>query len=92
MKESSGGPNVLRNRAPKVLTALRAEPDLDVGFDIDGMRKDLAVMLSAAAADRRTLPLVRTALECYDEASAAGWGARDASALAAFRVRSGSKQ
>src|SRR5271170_3437190 len=41
--ESSGGANALKNRAPKVLMALQGGRP-DVGFDIDGMRKDLQAM------------------------------------------------
>lgn len=86
MKESSGGPNVLRNRAPKVLAAIRGDADTDVGFDIDGMRKDLRTMLAVAGMRGSELPVVARALECYDEAAAAGWGDRDASSLVAYRI------
>jgi 3-hydroxyisobutyrate dehydrogenase len=82
--ESSGGANALKNRAPKVLMALQgAQPD--VGFDIDGMRKDLRAMAEEAAALGVELPVTGRALDSYDAAAKAGWGAQDASSLAAWR-------
>lgn len=86
MMESSGGANALRNRAPKVLSALREGAKPEVGFDIDGMRKDLKTMAEVSGAMGIHLPLVSKVIECYDEAARAGWGNRDASAMAVFRL------
>lgn len=85
MMESSGGANVLRNRAPKVLAAMRGEHP-DVGFDIDGMRKDLGSMIGVGKAQGAAMTVAAQALQQYERASKAGWGGRDASALAAYCV------
>jgi 3-hydroxyisobutyrate dehydrogenase len=81
MQESSGGANALRNRAGKIATALAGGAP-DVGFDIDGVRKDLRLMAEAAGGE---LPLAARTLAIYDAAAGDGWGAHDASSLVAWR-------
>jgi 3-hydroxyisobutyrate dehydrogenase len=85
MSESSGGTNALKNRAPKLVTALEGGAP-DVGFDIDGCRKDLRTMAELGRALGVELPLATRALETYDAAARDGWGGRDGSSLAAWRV------
>lgn len=86
MADSSGGTNALRNRGPKLVAALKEGPRPEVGFDIDGMRKDLRTMLAVGAAMGVELPVARKALECYEGAAQAGWGSRDASNLVVHRL------
>jgi 3-hydroxyisobutyrate dehydrogenase len=85
MGESSGGANALRSRAGKIATAL-AGGNPDIGFDIDGIRKDLRIMAAVAKAAERALPVAATALESYDAAASEGWGGRDGSSLVAWRA------
>ncbi len=75
------GANVLKVRGAAIASALGGGDFGSVGFDIDSGRKDLRVMLAEADARRIELPLVECTLECFDEAEAEGWGARDASNL-----------
>jgi 3-hydroxyisobutyrate dehydrogenase len=85
MGESSGGANALKSRAAKIVTALAgAAPD--VGFDIDGIRKDLRVMAEVAQEGGLALPVAAEALRAYDAASGEGWGGRDGSSLVAWRA------
>ncbi|HEX7966807.1 MAG TPA: NAD(P)-dependent oxidoreductase [Stellaceae bacterium] len=91
MGESSGGANALKTRATKIATALEGGTP-DVGFDIDGMRKDLRTMAEAARTLGLDLPVAAKALESYDAAAAAGWGNRDGSSLVAWRVEAAKKQ
>ena len=86
MTESSGGANALKNRAPKVLAALREGAKPEVGFDIDGVRKDLRLMAEQAGSLGFAAPVAAKALECYDEAARAGWGNLDGSSMAALRL------
>jgi 3-hydroxyisobutyrate dehydrogenase len=86
MADSSGGTNAIKNRGPKLVAALRDGPKSEVGFDIDGMRKDLRTMLAVGSAMGVALPVTARALECYDGAAQAGWGNRDASNLVVHRV------
>jgi 3-hydroxyisobutyrate dehydrogenase len=83
--ESSGGANALKNRASKVLMAIQGGKP-DVGFDIDGMRKDLRTMADEAATLGVELPVVARVLDSYEAAARAGWGGQDASSLAAWRL------
>jgi len=86
MADSSGGTNALRNRGPKLVAALTEGPKAEVGFDIDGMRKDLRTMLAVGGAMGLELPVTARTLECYDGAAQAGWGDRDASTLVVHRL------
>jgi 3-hydroxyisobutyrate dehydrogenase len=90
MSESSGGTNALKNRAAKLVTALDGGTP-DVGFDIDGMRKDLRTMAELARTLGVELPVTATALESYDGAAEEGWGGRDGSSLVAWRVAKAKK-
>jgi len=91
MKDSSGGANALKTRAVKVLAALRGGARPEIGFDIDGMAKDVRTMLEHARARGLDLPLATRLLGCYEEASRAGWGDRDGSSIAAFRCQAAGK-
>src|SRR3984893_8670421 len=64
--DSSGGTNALRNRGPKLVAALKEGPKAEVGFDIDGMRKDLRTMLAVGAEMGLELPLTAKAFACYE--------------------------
>jgi 3-hydroxyisobutyrate dehydrogenase len=82
--DTSGGPNILKVRGPAIATALAGGPPVPPTFDVDSIRKDLRTMLAEGKRRGVELPLVARALAVYDEASAAGWGARDGSSLPAF--------
>ena len=86
LADSSGGTNVLKNRAPKLAAALKEGPKPEVGFDIEGMRKDLRTMLAVGAAMGLDLPVTARTLDCYESAAQAGWGNRDASNLVVHRL------
>jgi 3-hydroxyisobutyrate dehydrogenase len=85
MGESSGGANALKSRAAKIASDL-AGGKADVGFDIDGVRKDLRTMAAVARDAGIELPLASKAMESYDAAAAEGWGGRDGSSLVVWRV------
>ncbi len=91
MGESSGGANALKTRAAKIATAMEGGTP-DVGFDIDGMRKDLRTMAEAARTLGVELPTAATALQSYDAAAKDGWGNRDGSSLVAWRVAKARKR
>ena len=84
MQESSGGTNALKSRAAKIVTALGGGAP-DVGFDIDGVRKDLRLMTEVAAEHGGALPVAAQTLAAYDAAARDGWGGRDGSSLVAWR-------
>lgn len=84
LAESSGGPNVLKNRGPAIAQVLAGKPPQPAAVDIDLMRKDVATMLEEARAHGAELPMTSVALALFEQASKAGWGAKDASAMPAF--------
>jgi 3-hydroxyisobutyrate dehydrogenase len=86
MQESSGGTNVLKARASKLLAALEGGAKPEVSFDIDGMLKDIGTMLAVGRDMGVRLPMVEVARTCYAEVSAAGLGGNDSSSAAIFRV------
>ena len=75
--DTSGAPTALKNRAPVLAAALQGTDTGPITVDIDAMRKDLRTMVEEAAALGTTLPVTTRALECYDQASAAGLGKGD---------------
>lgn len=82
--DSSGGPNVLKTRGASIALALAGGDPQPITFDVDLVRKDLRTMLEEAAARGAELPLTARALAVYDQASAEGWGARDAAVLPSY--------
>jgi 3-hydroxyisobutyrate dehydrogenase len=91
MAESSGGNNALKSRPQKLVTALEGGV-AEVGFDIDGMRKDLRTMAELAQTLGVELPVTAKTLESYDAAAAQGWGGRDGTAIAGWRVAQAKKK
>ena len=86
--DTSGGPNMLKVRGPAIAAALQGKSTTPT-FDIDLIRKDLRTMIDEASARGLTMPLTSRALDCYDEASRDGWGAKDATMLPAHWLQSG---
>jgi 3-hydroxyisobutyrate dehydrogenase len=89
LSETSGGPNVLKNRGPAIAAALDGKDPGQANFDIDLVCKDLSTMLAEAKIRGATLPLAEKALAIYAEALAAGWGNRDGAWLPAYWPNSG---
>jgi 3-hydroxyisobutyrate dehydrogenase len=85
--DTSGGPNVLKVRGSVIADMLKGGTGGTATFDIDSCRKDLRVMLAEGQARGIAMPLVEHTLACFDEASRAGWGARDAGAQAVYWAR-----
>ena len=82
--DTSGGPNVLKVRGGPIADMLKGGSGGVATFDIDSCRKDLRVMLAEGQARGIAMPLVEHTLACFDEASRAGWGARDAGAHSVY--------
>jgi len=77
LSDTSGAPNMLKNRGPAIAAALAGKESGAVSVNIDTMRKDLGEMLAEAHALGWSAPLTETALNCFARASQAGLGARD---------------
>ena len=79
--DTSGGPNVLKGRGPVLAAALQGKDTGPITVDVDAMRKDLRTMVEEADSLGASLPVTSRALECYDEASGAGLGKSDITAI-----------
>src|SRR5256886_13181607 len=94
--DTSGGPNVLKNRGPALAAAIEGEAGGPITGDIDAMRKDLRTMVEEAKALGTGLPVTSRALECYDQAARAGLGKGAITAIPVrwmkLREESGSKR
>lgn len=75
--DTSGATTALKNRAAVLASAIQGEDTGPITVDIDAMRKDLRTMVEEAKALGTELPVTARALECYDQASAAGLGKGD---------------
>jgi 3-hydroxyisobutyrate dehydrogenase len=75
--DSSGGPNMMKTRAPTVAKKMKGE-DTPVTFDLAGCIKDLQSMQAEGKARGITLPLVQMTLACMEESASKGLGAKEA--------------
>jgi len=75
--DTSGGPNVLKNRGPALAAAIQGKSTGPVTVDVDAMRKDLRTMVEEGRSLGAELPVTSRALECYDQAAGAGLGKGD---------------
>src|SRR5258706_2170909 len=87
--DTSGGPNVLKARAAALAAALQGKEAGPITVDVDAMRKDLRTMVEEARSLGTTLPVTSSALQCYDEASRAGLGKGDITAIPGRWMRQG---
>jgi 3-hydroxyisobutyrate dehydrogenase len=75
--DSSGGPNMMKLRAPTVAKMMKGE-DTPVTFDLSGCMKDLQAMQAEGKARGITLPLVQMTLACMEESVSKGLGGKEA--------------
>jgi len=87
--DTSGGPNVLKNRGPAIAATLSGTDPGTVTFDIDSIRKDLRTMVAEAGDRGFDLPVAARALAVFDQAGEQGWGGRDGTWLPAFWAAKG---
>jgi 3-hydroxyisobutyrate dehydrogenase len=92
LSDTSGGPNVLKNRGAFIAKPLDGKDPGAANFDIDLIRKDLSTMIAEAKQRGATLPLVEKTLAIYDDAAKDGWGKRDGAWLPAYWPNHGAKQ
>jgi 3-hydroxyisobutyrate dehydrogenase len=88
--DTSGAPNMLKNRAASIATQL-AGGDVAPSVEVDVMRKDLRTMIEEARSLGVALPVTARALECFDRASRDGFGPADCTKLPAYWVERGGR-
>ena len=88
--DTSGAPNMLKNRAASLATQL-AGGNVPATVEVDNVRKDLRTMLDEARSRGIGLPVAARALECFDQAARDGHGAADCTKLPAYWVERGGR-
>ena len=88
--DTSGAPNMLKNRAASIATQL-AGGNVPPTVEVDVIRKDLRTMIDEARALGVALPVASRALECFDRASGDGLGAADCTKMPAYWVERGGR-
>ncbi|HEX7052897.1 MAG TPA: NAD(P)-dependent oxidoreductase [Burkholderiales bacterium] len=77
LADTSGAPNMMKNRAATVAAALAGREPSPVTVNVDTMKKDLAEMVEELRSLGRESLVARAALEGFERASRAGLGAKD---------------
>jgi 3-hydroxyisobutyrate dehydrogenase len=88
LADTSGAPNMMKNRAPAVAAALGGKEN-PPSATIDTLKKDLAEMVAEARARGYDAPATAAALQGFERASRAGLGAKDCSAVPVNWLKSG---
>jgi len=91
LADTSGTAKVGPVRIPSVVESINGNVPTDVMFTIAGMGKDLKLMVETAVEMGYKAPAAEAARETYDAASADGWGDRDGTLAAAWRILSNMK-
>jgi 3-hydroxyisobutyrate dehydrogenase len=81
--DSSGGPNMMKTRAPTVARMMRGE-DIAVTFDLAGCIKDLQAMQAEGRERGLSLPLVQMTLACMEESASKGLAEKEAAMHAIY--------
>jgi 3-hydroxyisobutyrate dehydrogenase len=92
LADTSGGPNVLKNRGAALAAAMQGKEPNPVTVDVETMRKDLRTMVEEARASGVALPVTARVLECYDEVVNSGDGRRDITTFATRKMVSGTNK
>ena len=79
LADTSGAPNMMKNRAATVAGALAGKEPTPVTVDIDTMKKDLTEMVEEIRSAGWPTLVTQAALEGFARASKAGLGAKDCS-------------
>ena len=80
LSDTSGAPNMLKNRAGAIAAALGGK-DNPPSVTIDTLKKDLSEMVAEARACGYETLVTQAALQSFEKASRAGVGAKDCTAL-----------
>lgn len=89
--ESSGGINGLKVRGPAVVKTLETGERPPVGFTIDGVIKDMNIMLDWARHLGIELPALERVRTSYQAASRAGWDQADNCSVLFYRLAEAQK-
>jgi 3-hydroxyisobutyrate dehydrogenase len=86
LADSSGGPTMMKTRAPSVAKLMKGE-ETPVTFDIAGCVKDLQAMQAEGRSRGISLPLVQLTLACMEESASKGLAGKEAAAHSVYWAR-----
>jgi 3-hydroxyisobutyrate dehydrogenase len=81
LSDTAGTPTAMKGRGAVIAKVLGGSPLGETAFGLNAAKKDLATAVQFGASIHAELPVTASALACYEEAEAAGFGDADATAI-----------
>src|ERR1700674_2784060 len=81
LSDTAGTPTAMKGRGAVIAKVLGGAPLGETAFGLSAAKKDLATAVQFGASIHAELPVTASALACYEEAEAAGFGDADATAI-----------
>src|SRR3984893_15143642 len=81
LPDPAGTPTAMKGRAAAIAKVLGGAPLGETAFGLSAAKKDLATAVQFGASIRAELPVTASALACFEESEAAGFGDADATAV-----------
>jgi 3-hydroxyisobutyrate dehydrogenase len=81
LSDTAGTPTAMKGRGAVIAKVLGGAPLGETAFGLNAAKKDLATAVQFGASIHAALPFTASALACYEEAEAAGFGDADATAI-----------
>jgi len=81
LSDTAGTPTAMKGRGATIAKVLGGQPLGETAFGLSAAKKDLATAVQFAASLHAELPVAASALACFEEAEAAGFGEADATAV-----------
>jgi 3-hydroxyisobutyrate dehydrogenase len=87
LSDTAGTPTALKARGPGIARMLGGQPAGETAFALSAAKKDLATAIQFGKSIHAALPVTASALACFEEAEAAGFGDADATAVSSCWVK-----
>jgi 3-hydroxyisobutyrate dehydrogenase len=81
LSDTAGTPTAMKGRGAAIAKVLSGAPLGETAFGVNAAKKDLATAVQFATTLHAELPVTASALACFEEAEAAGFGDADATAV-----------
>jgi 3-hydroxyisobutyrate dehydrogenase len=81
LSDTAGTPTAMKGRGAIIARVLGGAPLGETAFGLNAAKKDLATAVQFATSIHAELPVTASALNCYEEAEAAGLGDADATVI-----------
>jgi 3-hydroxyisobutyrate dehydrogenase len=81
LSDTAGTPTAMKGRGDFIAKVLAGQPAGETAFSLSAAKKDLATAIQFAAFINAELPVAASALACFEEAEAAGFGNADATTI-----------